>query len=96
MLYKKHLFFQDHKKIAFLDIVQRYFEIHATVGGALDKKTKVKYALPSYVHNHGVLKANEIQELLRETTVRYFLYFIHSFIQSFILFMEIFKIYQNQ
>ncbi|XP_066929864.1 alpha-1,6-mannosylglycoprotein 6-beta-N-acetylglucosaminyltransferase A-like [Clytia hemisphaerica] len=70
LVYGKHInMWQDHKKIAFLDIVQKYFEIHATVGGQLDKKTKVKYALPSYVHNHGVLKGDEIQKLLRETTL---------------------------
>jgi len=49
--------------------VQKYFEVHATVGGEVDKNLKVKYALPSYVHNHGVLKGSEIQKLLRETTV---------------------------
>ena len=45
--------------------------MHATVGGDEDKtKNKVKYALPSYVINHGVLKGDEIQQLLRESTVR--------------------------
>lgn len=70
LVYGKHInMWQDHKKTAVLDIVQKYFEVHATVGGDIDTKFKIKYALPSYVHNHGVLKGNELQNLLKETTL---------------------------
>jgi len=60
---------QNHKQIAFLDIVRKYFEVHATVGDGGQNKETIKYALPSYVINHGVLKGSQLQELLKKAKV---------------------------
>jgi len=70
LVYGKHIsMWQDHKKLMFLDTIQSYFEIHATVGNPGKEKSTLTYALPSFVKNHGVLKGEEIQKLLKETTL---------------------------
>lgn len=69
LVYGKHVsMWKDSSKIAFLDIVQRYFEVHATVGDAGEGQ-KVSYLLPRYVINHGVVTGGEYQKLLREATL---------------------------
>ena len=60
---------QDQRNVAFLDVVQKYFEVHATVGDPSRDIQKVKLAIPRYVKNHNVLDGRAIQQLLKETKV---------------------------
>ncbi|KAK3735088.1 hypothetical protein QZH41_011256 [Actinostola sp. cb2023] len=68
LVYGKHYFmWKDLKNKQFLDVVNKYLEIHATVGGAPEAELQ-KY-IPKYVINHGVLPAAEIEKLLHDTMV---------------------------
>ncbi|XP_047137924.1 alpha-1,6-mannosylglycoprotein 6-beta-N-acetylglucosaminyltransferase A isoform X1 [Hydra vulgaris] len=59
----------DPRKIKFLDLVQKYFEVHATFGNPDLKKTEPETYIPSYVVNHGVLESEKLHNLLKQTTV---------------------------
>ncbi len=45
------------------------FDIHATVHVNLSEPNEIK-SIPPYVHNHGILSGEEIQQLLQKTKVR--------------------------
>ncbi|XP_031559579.1 alpha-1,6-mannosylglycoprotein 6-beta-N-acetylglucosaminyltransferase A-like [Actinia tenebrosa] len=68
LVYGKHFYmWKDLKNKEFLNIINKYLEIHATVGGANDFELR-KY-IPSFVINHGVLPAAEVQSLLQQSMV---------------------------
>lgn len=60
LVYGKHAKFWEGKE-AYLDVIHKYLEIHGTV----DNGTLI----PSYVHNHGIIKGTEVQTLLRQSKV---------------------------
>lgn len=52
-------------KEKFLDILQRYMEIHGTVYFDTQRPPEV----PAFVKNHGLLPQHELQQLLRKAKV---------------------------
>ncbi|XP_033629093.1 alpha-1,6-mannosylglycoprotein 6-beta-N-acetylglucosaminyltransferase A-like isoform X1 [Asterias rubens] len=50
----------------FLEIINQRFEIHATVHVDQNQTEEVD-AVPSYIHNHGILSVHDLQHLLKET-----------------------------
>ncbi|XP_060909771.1 alpha-1,6-mannosylglycoprotein 6-beta-N-acetylglucosaminyltransferase A-like [Labrus mixtus] len=60
LVYGKSATFWEGKE-AYLDVIHKYMEIHATV----DNGTWI----PSYVRNHGIIKGIEVQTLLRQSKV---------------------------
>ncbi|KAM6979069.1 alpha-1,6-mannosylglycoprotein 6-beta-N-acetylglucosaminyltransferase A-like isoform 1-T2 [Tautogolabrus adspersus] len=60
LVYGKSATFWEGKE-AYLDVIHKYMEIHATV----DDSTRI----PSYVKNHGIIKGIEVQTLLRQSKV---------------------------
>ncbi|EDO49391.1 predicted protein [Nematostella vectensis] len=64
LVYGKHYYmWKDLKQRSFLDVINKYMEIHATVGGGIKKW------VPSYVINHGVLPSLEVQKLLQDSMI---------------------------
>ena len=49
----------------YLNIIKDHLDVHGTV--FVDKPKD--NLLPKYVHNHGILKGPELQQLLRESKV---------------------------
>ena len=62
LLYAKHFSYVNmfHMK-RYLEIVSEYFEIHATCVNSS--------RLPSYIHNHGPVRGEKVQELLSKSNV---------------------------
>ncbi|XP_058479414.1 alpha-1,6-mannosylglycoprotein 6-beta-N-acetylglucosaminyltransferase A-like isoform X2 [Solea solea] len=60
LIYGKNAKFWTGKR-AYLDVVHKYFEMHATV----DDSPRI----PRYVKNHGIVKGTELQMLLRQSKV---------------------------
>ena len=55
-------------KRTYLDIISRFFDIHATIGSTTQKKQDYNMSIvPGFVYNHGILKASELQDLLKVT-----------------------------
>ena len=59
---------QEANAMKFLDIISQRFEIHATVHVDTNQTDEVG-AVPSYVHNHGILSGHDLQFLLQQTKV---------------------------
>ncbi|XP_038049194.1 alpha-1,6-mannosylglycoprotein 6-beta-N-acetylglucosaminyltransferase A-like isoform X2 [Patiria miniata] len=63
---KMSYMWKNANAMKFLDIINQYFEIHATVH--IDQnQTEEVVAVPSYVHNHGILMGPDLQQLLQQT-----------------------------
>nr|XP_043907467.1 alpha-1,6-mannosylglycoprotein 6-beta-N-acetylglucosaminyltransferase A-like isoform X2 [Solea senegalensis] len=60
LIYGKNANFWMGKR-AYLDVVHKYFEMHATVADSP--------RIPRYVKNHGIVKGTELQMLLRQSKV---------------------------
>lgn len=68
LVYGKHVnMWKDVKDKTFLEVVNKYMEVHATVGGG--NHNEVASHLPSFVINHGVVTPMELQQLLNESMV---------------------------
>ncbi|KAJ7340119.1 Alpha-1,6-mannosylglycoprotein 6-beta-N-acetylglucosaminyltransferase A [Desmophyllum pertusum] len=68
LVYGKHYsMWKDLPNKTFLEVVNRYLEVHATVGGG--SASEVSSHLPSFVINHGVVTPMEVQKLLNESMV---------------------------
>ncbi|XP_048579718.1 alpha-1,6-mannosylglycoprotein 6-beta-N-acetylglucosaminyltransferase A [Nematostella vectensis] len=68
LVYGKHYYmWKDLKQRSFLDVINKYMEIHATVGGG--PESEIKKWVPSYVINHGVLPSLEVQKLLQDSMI---------------------------
>ncbi|KXJ25562.1 Alpha-1,6-mannosylglycoprotein 6-beta-N-acetylglucosaminyltransferase A [Exaiptasia diaphana] len=67
---KHHNIWREFGNRKFLDTINKYLEIHATIGGLAkeDELKKLKY-IPEYVINHGVISPLEVQKLLQSTMV---------------------------
>ena len=49
-----------------MDVISRYFDVHATIGDTTQKKQDFDMSIvPGFVFNHGILKAPDLQALLR-------------------------------
>jgi len=68
LVYGKHYnMWKDLKDKTFLEVINKYVEVHATVGGG--SISEVAKYLPSFVINHGVVTPMEVQKLLNESMV---------------------------
>lgn len=68
LVYGKHYsMWKDLQDKTFLEVINRYVEVHATVGGG--SPSEVAKHLPSFVINHGVVTPVEVQKLLNECMV---------------------------
>ncbi|KAL9957677.1 hypothetical protein ACROYT_G034601 [Oculina patagonica] len=68
LVYGKHYnMWKDLQDKTFLEVINRYVEVHATVGGG--SPSEVARHLPSFVINHGVVTPVEVQKLLNESMV---------------------------
>ena len=66
-------------KRTYLDIISRSFDIHATIGNTTQKKQDYNMSiLPGFVYNHGILKASELQDLLKVCPYLSQLYMMHT------------------
>ena len=54
------------EKRAYLDVISRYFDVHATIGNTTQKKQDYDMSIvPGFVNNHGILRAPDLQALLK-------------------------------
>jgi len=54
----------------YIDVLHKYLEIHGTIANdTKEKQRNVQDYVPDYVINHGVMKAGDLQELLRRSKV---------------------------
>lgn len=68
LVYGKHYYmWKDLKSKSYLSLINQYTQIHATVGGLPEHK--LSEYIPSFVKNHGVLKSEDLQTLLKESLV---------------------------
>ncbi|RMX46273.1 hypothetical protein pdam_00000668 [Pocillopora damicornis] len=68
LVYGKHVnMWKDVKDKTFLEVINRYVEVHGTVGGG--NSNDIASHLPSFVINHGVVTPMEVQQLLNESMV---------------------------
>ena len=52
-------------KRSYLDVISRYFDVHATIGDTTQKKQNFNMSIiPGFVYNHGILKTPDLQALL--------------------------------
>lgn len=68
LVYGKHFnMWKDLQNKGFLEVINKYLEVHATVGGGTP--SEVAPHLPSFVINHGVVTPAEVRKLLNESMV---------------------------
>lgn len=68
LVYGKHVgMWQNLQNKGFLEVINKYVEVHATVGGG--SESEVARYLPNFVINHGVVSQAEVQKLLNESMV---------------------------
>lgn len=68
LVYGKHFnMWKDLQNKGFLEVINKYLEVHATVGGGTP--SEVAQHLPSFVINHGVVTPAEVRKLLNESMV---------------------------
>ncbi|XP_020612669.1 alpha-1,6-mannosylglycoprotein 6-beta-N-acetylglucosaminyltransferase A-like [Orbicella faveolata] len=69
LLYAKDaLFLFDRRN--YIDTLSKYLEIHGTIGNETEEQQKdVQDHVPDYVINHGVMKAGDLQQLLRRSKI---------------------------
>ncbi|XP_073230244.1 alpha-1,6-mannosylglycoprotein 6-beta-N-acetylglucosaminyltransferase A-like [Porites lutea] len=68
LVYGKHFnMWKDLRNKGFLEVINKYLEVHATVGGGTPGN--VAQHLPSFVINHGVVTPAEVRKLLNESMV---------------------------
>ena len=54
------------EKRAYIDVISRYFDVHATIGNTTQKKQDYDMSIvPGFVYNHGILRAADLQALLK-------------------------------
>ena len=50
----------------YLSVIAKYFDVHATIGTTVGKGDNLDWSVvPSFVHNHGILGGDELQQLLQ-------------------------------
>jgi hypothetical protein len=57
--------FHSQEKRAYLDVISRYVDIHATVGTTQQKHAVDASVVPGYVTNHGILNSAALHQLLQ-------------------------------
>lgn len=68
LVYGKHVgMWQNLQNKGFLEVINKYVEVHATVGGG--SESEVARHLPNFVINHGVVSQAQVQKLLNESMV---------------------------
>lgn len=68
LVYGKHVnMWEKLQNKGFLEVINKYVEVHATVGGG--DASEVAGHLPNFVVNHGVVSQAEVQKLLNESMV---------------------------
>lgn len=71
LVYGKELYMWKEKR-AYLDVISRYFDVHATIGNTTQKKQDYDMSIvPGFVYNHGILRAPDLQALLKVGSVSY-------------------------
>lgn len=69
LLYAKDAWFLSGRR-GYIDTLSKYLEIHGTIGNETETQQKdVQDFVPDYVINHGVMKADDYQRLLRKSKV---------------------------
>ena len=54
------------EKRPYIDVISRYFDVHATIGNTTQKKQDYDMSIvPGFVYNHGILRAADLQTLLK-------------------------------
>jgi hypothetical protein len=65
LVYGKELYMWKEKRV-YIDVISRYFDVHATIGNTTQKKQNYDMSIvPGFVYNHGILRAPDLQALLK-------------------------------
>ena len=72
-------FLPTQDKRGYLDVISRYFDVHATIGDTTQKKQDYDMSIvPGFVFNHGILKAPDLQALLRVGSCLMYMLYMYS------------------